>query len=223
MSAPSFHRPPSTVLFDLDGTLTLPEEGITRGAQVALAAVSIEVADRSSLVSLIGPPFQDWAAVTWGLTGEELDLAARTYRAYMTDVGIYQNELVPGIVDVLAGCAASGVTMAVATSKPDFLAVRIVEHFGLTEWFAVVGGAAPDGSRREKGDIIIATLEQLGVDADPGVIMVGDREHDVLGAKRAGLGCIGVLWGYGSRDELEAAGAAVLVTTPDELALELSP
>ena len=126
MPATSFGRPPTTVLFDLDGTLTLPADGITRGAQVALAAVGIEVADRSTLVSLIGPPFQDWAAENWGLGGDELELATRTYRAYMTNEGIYQNDLLPGIVDVLAGCADAGATLAVATSKPDFLAERRV-------------------------------------------------------------------------------------------------
>ena len=215
-------RPPSTVLFDLDGTLTLPGEGITRGAQVALAAVGIEVVDRSTLRSLIGPPFQDWAAATWGLAGEDLDRAGQTYRAYMTDEGIYQNELLPGIVEVLSGCAAAGVVMAVATSKPDFLAERIVDHFDLTRWFAAVGGAEPDGSRRQKGDIITHTLGRLGVAAGPGVVMVGDREHDVLGARQAGLECIGVLWGYGSRHELATAGAAALVASPAELARELA-
>jgi phosphoglycolate phosphatase len=210
-----------TALFDLDGTLTLPEEGITRGAQVALGAVGIEVADRSTLVSLIGPPFQDWGAETWGLAGDDLDLAARTYRAYMADEGIYQNELLPGIVEVLAGCAEAGVTLAVATSKPDFLARRVVDHFDLTRWFAVIGAAEPDGSRRQKGDIIVHTLEQLGVAAGPDSVMVGDREHDVFGARQAGLGCIGVLWGYGSLEELEAAGAAAVVARPVELAAEL--
>lgn len=214
-------QPPSTVLFDLDGTLTLPEEGITRGAQVALAEVGIEVTDRSTLRSLIGPPFQDWAASTWGLEGDELDRAGRTYRSYMTDEGIYQNELLPGIVDVLQRGNDAGMTMAVATSKPDFLAERIVDHFDLRRWFTVVSGAEPDGSRRHKGDIIRHTLAQLRVSARPDVVMVGDREHDVLGAREAGIGCIGVLWGYGSRAELEAAMAVAIVADPQDLAREL--
>jgi phosphoglycolate phosphatase len=219
---PLYDRPPATVLFDLDGTLTLPEEGITRGAQVALAAVGIDVADRSTLVSLIGPPFQDWAATTWGLGGDDLDLAGRTYRAYMTDEGIYQNELLPGIVEVLSTCREAGATLAVATSKPDFLAERIIDHFDLGSFFTVIGGAEPDGSRRAKGDIIVHTLEQLGVAAGREHVMVGDREHDVLGARQAGLDCIGVLWGYGSLDELETAGAASIVGTPAELAAALA-
>jgi phosphoglycolate phosphatase len=209
------------VLFDLDGTLTLPEEGITRGAQLALAAVGIEVADRSTLASLIGPPFRDWAAGTWGLGGPELALVTSTYRSYMTEEGIYQNELFPGIVDVLAGCTAAGMTLAVATSKPDFLAERIIDHFALTPWFAVIGGSSADGSRRSKGDVIAHTLERLGGVAGPETLMVGDREHDVHGAREVGLGCIGVLWGYGSRDELESAGAVSVVPGPTELSDEL--
>ena len=217
MSEARFQRPPAIVLFDLDGTLTLPEEGITRGAQVALAAVGIAVEDRATLVSLIGPPFQDWAAETWGLAGDDLDLASRTYRAYMTDQGIYENTLYPGIVEVLTDCAAGGVTLAVATSKPDFLANAILDHFGLRSWFDVVGGAESDGSRRRKGDVIGYTLGQLGVVPGPDTVMVGDREHDVIGAREVGLSCIGVLWGYGSRDELEAAGAAAIVSSPSAL------
>lgn len=209
------------VLFDLDGTLTDPRTGMRAAFSHGLAAVGIDLPADEGLDPLIGPPAQDGLASRFGLTEPSLSVAVAAFRDYLWERGAYENEVIPGVPELLADLAAGGVPVGVATSKPTALATVVLEHFGLLASIAFVGGAEPDGSRRHKRDVIVHALDGLGVTARPDVAMVGDREHDVIGAHATGLTSIGVLWGFGSRRELEQAGADAVVATVDELRARL--
>jgi phosphoglycolate phosphatase len=205
------------VLFDLDGTLTNPFLGITRSMQYALETLGYPVPEADSLRAYIGPPLQ----VTFPklLASDDPVLAAeclRLYRERYADVGKFENELIPGIVEAVTSVAAAGYFLAVATSKLETCSREIVEHFGLGPFFGEVHGSQLDGSRADKGELIahIVRAERL----DPAnSVMVGDRLHDVVGAKKNGMKAIGVLWGFGDRAELENAGAAAIAETSDAL------
>jgi phosphoglycolate phosphatase len=209
----------STVLFDLDGTLTDPKVGITRGVQVALASAGIEVEDPDTLVDYIGPPIHDALVEHHGVAAADIDPAVAEYRRYYREQGMFENALYDGVGALLGALAGAGAVLAVATSKPQEVAVAILEHFEIADWFAFVGGASLDGTRRAKADVIDHTLTSLGVAAGDrrATVIVGDRQHDVVGAKTAGISSIGVRWGYAPTGELEAAGADEIVDSIDEL------
>jgi phosphoglycolate phosphatase len=206
----------STVLFDLDGTLTDPGVGIIRSITHALETVGRPIDDPGSLRHLIGPPLVDGFS-SLGLAPDEVDGAIRAYRERYAEIGLFENELIPGIEVLLDDLATHGVTMAVATSKPEPFARTIVEHFGISERFSVVAGATLDNRRRHKDEVILHALEHLALPDPSTVVMVGDREHDVFGAIENDVAAIGVLWGYGSRAELSTAGATAIAATVDEL------
>ncbi|HEV8295687.1 MAG TPA: HAD-IA family hydrolase [Acidimicrobiales bacterium] len=206
----------TVVLFDLDGTLTDPEVGITRSLAYALDAVGRPVTDLASLRSLIGPPLIE-AFTEMGLTPAEVDRALASYRERYTEVGMFENELIDGMASLLADLVSDGIRLGIATSKPERFAMTIVEHFGIAEHFEVVAGASFDESRRHKDEVIAYAMEGLGDPEPRDAVMVGDREHDVLGARANAIDAIGVLWGYGSRAELEAARPLALVATLSEL------
>lgn len=208
-----------TVLFDLDGTLTDPRVGITRGVQHALATVGIEVDDPDTLVGYIGPPIHDGLVEQHGVAEADIDPAVAAYRRYYREQGMFENVLYDGVPALLAELAAAGATLAVATSKPQEVARPILEHFEIASWFTFVGGASLDGTRRAKVDVIDHTLAALGAAAGPrsGTVLVGDRVHDVAGARAAGIASIGVRWGYAPPGELEAAGADEIVDSIDAL------
>jgi phosphoglycolate phosphatase len=209
--------PCSTVLFDLDGTLTDPLEGIGNSIQFGLAAVGLAPLAPSELPAFVGPPLQDSFA-GMGLDPAACDLALQGYREYFARAGLYENRVYDGIPAVLDALRSRGVALAVATSKPTVFAQQILEHFGLDQYFAFVSGAGLDGSHRHKHEVITNALAGLGGDPSAaGIWMVGDREHDVMGARHHGLPCVGVAWGYAAEGELEAAGATMVVTTPEEL------
>jgi phosphoglycolate phosphatase len=213
-----------TVLFDLDGTLTDPRVGITRGVQAALASVGVVVDDPDTLVTYIGPPIHDGLAALHGVAAADIDPAVAVYRAYYREQGMYENELHEGVPELLAALTGVGALVALATSKPDAVAADILEHFGLAPWFAFVGGASADGSRRTKADVIEHTLEAIGATAPArrrSTVIVGDRRHDIEGAAQTGIASIGVRWGYASPGELEDAGADAIVSTIDELTAAL--
>jgi phosphoglycolate phosphatase len=204
-----------TVLFDLDGTLTDPRVGITRGVQRALALVGIEVVDADTLVTYIGPPIHDGLAEHHGVAPADIDPAVAEYRRYYRDQGMFENVVHDGVPELLEDLAAAGAVLAVATSKPQEVAADILEHFAIAGPFAFVGGATLDGARRTKADVIEHTLAALGVapDGRASTVLVGDRVHDIEGAKATGIASIGVRWGYASPGELEAAGADEIVDT----------
>ena len=199
----------NTILFDLDGTLTDPGIGITNSVAYALSKWNIEVTDRSELYKFIGPPLLDSFAGYYGFSEEDCQKALTYYREYFRSKGIYENEVYPGVVEMLETLKNSGKKIILATSKPEEFAIIILKHFDLYKYFDFVAGATMDESRNKKGDVIKYALESCGIDKTDlkDVIMVGDRKHDVHGATENDLDGIGVLFGYGDREELETAGA----------------
>jgi phosphoglycolate phosphatase len=211
------------VLFDLDGTLTDSARGITSCIRYALESMGQECPPDEHLRQHLGPPLAVTFGEHFGMDEAGTRVAIEKYRERYHDVGLFENSVYEGIPDALAGLAAGGSTLAVATSKPTVSATRILEHFGLAGHFAFIGGAELDGSRDTKAAVIAHTLRSIGIDPDhPGdrpIVMVGDREHDVIGAREHGIETIGVLWGYGSADELRDAGAIALAESVGSLAL----
>lgn len=206
----------STILFDLDGTLTDPGLGITNSVAHALERLGRPVPPRSQLYRYIGPPlihsFMEYA----GLTEAEARQAVTLYREYFAPTGIFENSVYEGIPALLRDLRAAGKGVVLATSKPEKFAVQILEHFDLAQYFTAVAGASMDETRTAKADVIALALQRCGADSST-ALMVGDREHDVQGAAANGLRCIGVEYGYGSRTELQNAGAAVCAATVAQL------
>lgn len=205
------------ILFDLDGTLTDPMIGITKSVQHALRAYGIEVEQLEELCPFIGPPLRDSFMKYYGLSSEQATGAITKYREYFSVDGLFENKEYPGIREMLSELKAAGKHLMVATSKPEVFAKQILDHFSMTEYFDFIGGASLDESRIRKGDVIQYVLEQSHITQLEQVVMVGDREHDVIGAIEQGLDCVGVLYGYGDRKELETAGADYIVSTVEEL------
>ncbi len=205
------------LLFDLDGTLTDPKEGITKSFQYALEALGIHEPDADKLTWVIGPPLMESLMRGYGLNEEQAKFGTEKYRERYVPVGYAENSVYTGMEEVLVKLCEAGFVLATATSKPTGMAEKILEHFGLSKYFSVVGGASMDSSRSKKVDVIRHTLNLLGVSETDKVLMIGDREYDVLGAKELGIDCLGVLYGYGSEEELSKAGAFGLVKDTMEL------
>ena len=207
----------SAVLFDLDGTLTDPKPGITRSIAYALERMGRPVPDLDTLTWCIGPPLALSFQTLLGCDDPvETQRAVDFYRERFGDVGMFENSVYEGVPEMLSAVAALN-RVFVATSKPIVFAERIVEHFGLRSFFDGLYGSELDGRLADKGDLISHVLRAESISAEAAT-MVGDREHDVLGARRADVPCVGVLYGYGTVEELRAAGAAVLCRTPAEVA-----
>lgn len=210
-------RPYDYLLFDLDGTLTDPMEGITRSVQYALRHFGIEVEDLRTLTPFIGPPLAESFRTFYGFPEERIPEAIRTMREYFGERGWRENRVYDGIPQLLDTLQKNGYALAVATSKPTLFAQRILDHFDLARCFAFVGGAEMDGRRQAKAEVIAHVMTQCGI-VDPGrCLMIGDRRHDITGARAVGMDSCGVLWGYGDREELTAAGATRIVATLDEM------
>ncbi|MDT9501751.1 HAD family hydrolase [Streptococcus mutans] len=206
-----------TILFDLDRTLTNPALGITNSLAYALEKFNIEVTDKKELYRFIGPPLQDSFENFYHFSKEDSLKAVDFYRDYFRHKGLYENEVYQGIPDLLERLKAQGKKLLVATSKPEGFARQILKHFELFDYFDLVAGASMDGSRRLKGDVIAHALTSAQI-ADPSsAIMIGDRKHDIIGAKKNGLDAIGVLYGFGNREELKKAGATYIATNVEEL------
>ena len=204
-------------LFDLDGTLTDPGLGITNSVAYALGKYGITVEDRRELYPFIGPPLRQSFSEFYGFDEEKTKEAVAFYREYFSEKGLFENEVYEGIPEVLSQFKQAGKKLLVATSKPEEFTNRILEHFGLAEYFDFVAGATMDETRNEKADIIAYALKQIA-DADPSkIVMIGDRKFDILGARGNGIDSIGVLYGYGSRAELEEAQATFIVEKPEDL------
>ncbi len=209
-------KPPTAVIFDLDGTLTDPKPGITGCVRDALGRLGVPVPDADALDWVIGPPLRQ-SFLT--LTGSEAmaDEGVRLYRERYGVTGLFENAVIPGIPALLAGLESHGIALYVATSKPRDYARRILDHFGLAGAFRAIHGSEFDGTRSDKRDLLRHVVEAEGVRAGTSV-MIGDREHDVIGAGVVGIRTIGVRWGYGSDHELREAGAAALVDHPRDIA-----
>ena len=196
------------LLFDLDGTLTDSSEGITKCVAHALRTVcGIEVDDLQALLPYIGPPLVDGFMANHGVDLETARACTAAYRARYAEVGLFENRPYDGIRAALDALRADGYHLSVATSKPTTFSTRILEHFGLADCFDDICGATMDGTISTKEQVIRSLLDRLGGDALGAMLMIGDRKYDVEGAHAFGIPCVGVLYGFGSREELEKAGA----------------
>ena len=204
-------------LFDLDGTLTDPGIGITNSVMYALEKFGIHVSDRAELFSFIGPPLGESFRRQFGFSEEQAQKAVEYYREYFRPKGIFENSVYEGIPELLKKLRERNITVALATSKPYEFAVRILEHFELKQYFDYIGGATMDGRISKKADVIAHLLDEFGNVDEAEVLMIGDRAQDVEGARANGLHSAGVLWGYGSAEELQGAGADYLAAKPEEL------
>lgn len=203
-----------SIFFDLDGTLTDPGLGITNSVMYALKKFNIEVEERTDLYKFIGPPLRESFSMFYGFSDEDSELAVGYYREYFKEKGLYENKVYDGITDLLMQLKERGKSLVVATSKPELFAIEILKHFKLYDYFDFIAGSTMDTTRNKKADIIKYALESCNISDKSSVIMVGDREHDIIGAKQNGLDSIGVLFGYGNRDELEKAGATFIAEKP---------
>ena len=202
------------ILFDLDGTLTDPGMGITNSVMYALKKFKIDVEDRTSLYRFIGPPLKGSFEEFYGFSEEQSELAVQYYREYFKKQGMLENEVYDGIPELLKQLREKNKTLIVATSKPEPFTLEILRHFQLLDYFNFVAGATLDDTRNKKSDIIRYALESCHITDKSTAVMIGDRKHDIIGAKENGLDSIGVLFGYGDYEELKAAGATYIAETP---------
>lgn len=205
------------LLFDLDGTLTDPGIGITNSVIYALHRFDIDVGNRSALYKFIGPPLKDSFKKYYGFSDKQSDLAIQYYREYFKKQGMFENEVYDGIHDLLIELKAKGKSLIVATSKPEAFAIEILRHFDLYDYFDFVAGATMDDSRNKKSDIIHYVLNNCNISDKSSAIMIGDREHDIIGANKNEIDSIGVLFGYGTYDELKNAGATFIADSPMDI------
>lgn len=203
------------ILFDLDGTLTDSGPGIMNGFEYALGKMGIEVPDRSSLRKFVGPPLGDSFEKTLGFSPEDAAKGIAFYREYYADKGVYENDVYPGVFELLDKLKASGKKMIVATTKAELMANVVMDHFGLRKYFDLMV-ASNNTDRKNKIDVLKYAIENGGVDTAKAV-MIGDRFYDVTGASHFGIDSVGVLYGYGSRQELEDAGATYIAETVENL------
>jgi len=203
-------------LFDLDGTLTDPKLGIVNCIQYAFQKLGHDVPEQKSLISWIGPPLLQ--SFQQALQGDLVmaEQALTFYRERFSTVGLLENELIPEIVDALEEFRQNQIRLYVATSKPTVYAKRICQHFKIEAYFEAVYGSELDGTRTDKVELIRHILNEESLDVSQG-LMIGDRQHDMVGASGNGLAAIGVLWGYGSVEELQQANAGWIAFSPSEL------
>ena len=201
-----------TILFDLDGTLTDPKEGITKAVAIALNRFGIRE-EPGNLTHFIGPPLDESFPEFYGFDREQVAVATETFREYYVRQGWLENVPYPGMAELLRDLQAAGKRLLVATSKPEVTAVRVLEHFGMAQYFDHICGAPLDNQEgARKANVIRSALDWAGPGWDAGnTVMVGDRRHDVARAHEVGLPCVGVLYGYGNRAEHEKAGAEFIV------------
>ena len=205
------------LFFDLDGTLTESAPGIIRSAKYALSHFGITLSDEE-LHRFIGPPLLESFQNLCGLCEEDSRHAIRLYRSYYEKKGIFENSVYDGVEEMLCRLKKAGNKIAMATSKPEIYAKKIADHYGLTPYFDEIAGAALDHVRMTKSDVLRNAVRGVGLTDMAAGLMIGDRKHDVLGARELGMDTLGVLYGYGSRDELIRAGALSVVSTPAEAA-----
>ena len=203
------------IMFDLDGTLTDPKEGITKSVQYALSKMGITETDLDKLTCFIGPPLVVGFSEYYGMNEKNSLEAVAHYRKRYSDVGLFENAIIPGIPELLQKLKNDGKHLFVATSKPHVFANKILERYGILKFFEKVSGAELDGTRNDKKDVIAEVLADIPKDAK--IVMVGDRRHDCIGAKYWNIPCIGVRFGYAEEGELEEAGAIKIVAMPEEL------
>jgi phosphoglycolate phosphatase len=208
------------VLFDLDGTISDPKVGICTSVQQALKKFGIDVADINTLTPFIGPPLRDSFRDFYHIKPEDMEDVIAAYRARFSTVGLFENDLYDGIPELLKALKENGRKLALASSKPRVFVEKILDHFGISQYFDVIMGSELDGTRENKSEIIAECLRLFELDPDGDLsetVMVGDRKYDIEAANAAGLPNIAVSYGYGSEEELSKAGAMVIAGTVKEL------
>ncbi|MCR4671817.1 MAG: HAD-IA family hydrolase [Lachnospiraceae bacterium] len=206
------------VLFDLDGTLTDSGRGIIHAVRWSLGEMGIEAGEDDRLRAFVGPPLADSYYRFFGLSGEDAERAVFLFRKYYNEMGgLFENEVYPGIRELLERLSAEGKRLIIATYKRGDTAVRVLEHFDLMKYFDFVA-ASEMVQEKTKAAVVQFALKACGITDTRSAVMVGDRENDIAGARAAGIDSVGVLYGYGSREELEDAGPTYLAGTPEEIA-----
>ncbi|NLM60897.1 MAG: HAD hydrolase-like protein [Clostridiales bacterium] len=195
------------IIFDFDGTIYDSGPGVMKGARYALESFGIKVGDLEELRGFNGPPLWDSFMEFYGFTWEQADIAVKKYREYYEAEGIKDGMIYTGIPELLRDLKRSNKTLILATSKSQHYFPRILENLGIEDCFDIVVGSSSDGSRSSKEDVLDYALKLAGITDNSDAVMVGDRKFDVIGARAFGIETIGVLYGYGSREEFEAAGA----------------
>lgn len=212
----------TNIIFDLDGTITEPAEGITNGFMYALKHFGIEVTDRTSLFKYIGPPIEESFGSIEGFDEAKVTEAVKVYREYYSVNGILENDLMPGIVEALSAMKDAGLKLYVATSKYEPFAVKILQNLKIDQYFDYIAGSDSSVGRNNKTLVLEYLLEKIGINGNSEelkkAVMVGDRKFDVEGAKGIGIESIGVLYGYGDLEEFKLAGADYIVETAKDLA-----
>lgn len=202
------------IFFDLDGTLTDSGEGIINCASLALEHFGLPVPSREEMRVFVGPPL-DQTMIKFGVPADRVQEAIRVFRSRYVPIGIFENHPYPGIRELLEGLKAKGLRLFVATSKPEEMAMQVLDRFELSQYFEKICGATLDGSRVKKAHVIAYLLEQIGSAQD--ALMVGDTAFDVIGAAEHGIATIGVSWGYGETADMLNAGAIAIADTPKAL------
>lgn len=206
-----------TVLFDLDGTLTDPESGLVSSFKYALDKMGLEYGDRDSLKRFIGPPlYAEWKSL-YSLSEADADKALMLFHEYYSVYGWWDNELYGGIKEMLSALKGAGMTLAVATSKPEFFAKKVISLYGLCEFFDFIGAADGDRARDKKHEVIDYVFGNIGEERRKRAVLVGDRKYDAAGAALCGIDSVGVLWGHGSEEEIDGAGFTHKASTPCEV------
>jgi len=205
-------------LFDLDGTLTDPKVGITKSVQYSLREFGIDVENADDLVHFIGPPLRESYKRYYSFNDSQAEKAVAEYRKYFSQSGIFENAIYTGIESLLKQQYEKGKTLIIATSKPTVYAIEILKHFKIYDYFSFIAGSELNGERSKKAEVIQYAIENAGISSADDAVMIGDKEHDIIGAKAHAMDSIGVLYGYGSLDELLSAKATHIAETVDDLA-----
>lgn len=205
------------LFFDLDGTVTDSAEGIYNSVAYALEKLGFPVEDKTTLRPFIGPPLTESFKNFCGFDEEKTKLGVQYYREYYPEKGIFENKVYDGIPELLKKLHDSGKKVILATSKPEPFAVRILEHFGIAQYFDLIVGSTFDTSRQNKADVLRYAVQTIGADEPERSLMIGDRLHDVVGAHEVGMDCAYVLFGFGSREEAAEYKAEYIIDTVDSL------
>lgn len=206
------------ILFDLDGTLINSQEGITKGVQYALReSMGIEEPDLESLRCFIGPPLALMFDQKYHVQAEKIEPTVAKYREYYDAVGMNECELYPGVRETLQHLRQKGCVIGLASSKPESNCVKILKNHGVADYFDYIVGASVGPERREKVLVLEEAFRRMGVDDRSQVVLIGDTKYDAAGAVKAGIDCIGVTYGFGTREELLAAGAVAVFDTLKEV------
>ncbi len=206
------------IAFDLDGTLTNPERGLVASFVYALGKMGVDYGEKAELKRFIGPPiYEEWQRC-FGFTPEESTKALLIFREYYSVYGWWDNEIYPGVKEMLEKLKCAGKKIILATSKPEIFAKKILELFDISKYFDFIGGAATDKTRDKKSEVLEYSLQSIGAKDLSQAILVGDRIYDAEGAKICGIDSLGVLYGHGSEEEVRSGGFTLVANTVEEIA-----